>query len=264
MHSLLTRPHSHILHGVPNNNQLALALLRHGEKQKAPLPPPPTLMSEGVSEAPIPLTENIISAVGDDLPLGASPEDLLEAAAPDYEVLDEAGGDDTEVSKTNSKEPHKVLRIMKGAAKLGVRGSIVLDKTRAKLGHPGAKNRLGVVPSNKHDPIIGPVEFEARYEGRAGVLSIDSRSAAPASLAFKVNNETIWSVPVSTITALRKHAGYGFKTKMTAGWALDKRLNDSLGITDSGGNDWAVTAIPNRDALFNRLIAIGEQNWELM
>lgn len=228
-----------------------------------PLPPPPTLMSEEVSHIPISLTEDVISAAGDDLPLGASPAELLEAAAPDYELLDQAGGDDTEVSKTNSKEPHKVLRIVKGAAKLGVRGSVALDKTRAKLGHPGAKNRVGVVPSQKHEPIIGPVEFEARYEGKSGILSIDTEAELPA-LAFKVKGETVWRVPVSAITALRKHAGYGFKTKMTAGWALDKRLNDSLGITDSTGHDWAVTAIPSRDALFNRLIAIGEQKWELM
>ncbi|CZT21891.1 uncharacterized protein RCC_07757 [Ramularia collo-cygni] len=249
-----------ILHGVPNNNQLALALLRQGEKQSAPLPPPPTQRG-GVSHDSVPLTSDVLAAASTDLPLGATPEELLDATAPNEELLDEAGGDDIEISKTNSKEPHKVLRIMKGAAKLGVRGFVALDKTRAKLGHPGAKNRVGVVPSKKFEPVIGPTDFDASYEGKVGILSIDG---ANSTLTFSSKNEKVWSVPIPEITALRKHSGYGFKTKMTAGWALDQRLSDSLGFTDSRGNVWAFTAIPKRDALFNRLIAIGEQKWELM
>ncbi len=46
---------------------------------------------------------------------------MAEAAAPDHDVLDDAGGDDVEVSKREgSKEPHKLLRFLKGAAKTGV------------------------------------------------------------------------------------------------------------------------------------------------
>lgn len=175
--------------------------------------------------------------------------------------MDEAGGDDTEVSKTDSKEPHRVLRVMKGAAKLGVRGAVVLDKTKAKLGHVGAKNRIGVVPSKRFEPTPGPADFDAYYQGQAGILSVN---AVTSTLTFLVKDAVVWTVPISGIVALRKYSGYGFKTKMTAGWALNKRLNDSLGSTDVSGNEWAITAIPNRDALFNRLIAIGEQKWELL
>lgn len=262
---MLTIYHSTILHGVPNNAQLALALLRHGERQKTPLPPPPARLGEAPPSDPLPLTSDVISSSGNDIPLGASPQELLDAAAPDDKLLDEAGGDDVEVSKTNSKEPHKILRLMKGAAKLGIRSTVALDRTRAKIGHTGAKNRIGVVPSKKHNPILGPIEFDAYYEGLSGFLTIDSAKNLP-TLAFAkatAKHEIVWSLPVSDITALRKHSGYGFKTKLTAGWALDKRLSDSLGITDSRGHEWAVTAIPKRDALFNRLIAIGEQKWEL-
>lgn len=254
--------HSTVLYGIPNNNQLAVALLRQSERQKTPLPPPPNRMSEAESRVPVPLTSDVLSSTGSDLPLGASPEDLLDATEPNDKLLDEAGGDDTEISKTNSKEPHKVLRMMKGAAKLGIRASVVVDKTRAKLGHPGAKNRMGVVPSEETEPVIGPTVFDAYHEGQAGILSISS--AASPTLSFSAKNEVVWSLPISEITALRKHSGYGFKTKLAAGWALDKRLSDSLGITDVRGNEWAVTAIPKRDALFNRLIALGEQRWELV
>lgn len=222
-------------------------------------------MGEAAPKEPLALSEDVLSAAGSDLPLGATSAELAEAAAPNDELLDEAGGDDTEVSKTNSKEPHKILRLMKGAAKLGVRGTVALDKTRAKLGHAGAKNRVGVVPGKIHDPIIGPITFDAYHEGQAGFLTINSSVASP-TLAFAkatAKNDVVWSLPISKITALRKHSGYGFKTKLTAGWALDKRLSDSLGISDSSGNEWAVTAIPHRDALFNRLVAIGEQRWEL-
>lgn len=97
--------HSTVLYGIPNNNQLAVALLRQSERQKTPLPPPPNRMSEADSRVPVPLTSDVLSSTGSDLPLGASPEDLLDATAPNDKLLDEAGGDDTEVSKTNSKEP---------------------------------------------------------------------------------------------------------------------------------------------------------------
>jgi hypothetical protein len=265
---MLTNHHRTILHGVPNNTQLALSLLRQAEKQNRPLPPPPTQPSEEVSNEPVPLTSDILSASGNDSPLGASPEELLQASALDHELLDQTGGNDTEISETNSKEPHRVLTLAKGAAKLGVRAAVALDKTRAKLGHPGAKNRLGVVPSKNVVSIPGPVKFEAYYEGESGCLTISTNGSGPSSSSIgfhstKKKNTLVWSFPISEITALRKYSGYGFKSKLAAGWALDKKLSDSLGIEDGKGKEWIVTAIPCRDALFNRLLSIGEQNWEV-
>jgi hypothetical protein len=48
-----------------------------------------------------------------------------------------------------------------------------------------------------------------------------------------------------------------------AGWGVGRRLNDSLGITERGGETYAVTALPRRDELFNRLVAAGTQRWEI-
>lgn len=219
----------------------------------------------------------MIDATGNDQPLGASNAELAEAAAPDHDALDDAGGDDVEVSKSEgSKEPHKLLRIIKGAAKGGVKAAVTFDKVRAKLGHDGAKNRAGAVPSKNANVIAGPFEFSARYLGEKGFVSIDTSAAVPF-LAFNktsakqvggvttdpVQLQPVWIMPISEIKEIRKHSGYGFKSKLAAGWALDEEISDAIGLQDRAGNKFAVTAIPQRDAVFNRLIAIGTQKWEV-
>jgi len=45
-------------------------------------------------------------------------------------------------------------------------------------------------------------------------------------------------------------------------WATDAEINDGIILRDEQGNEYHLTAIPERDALFNRLVAIGEQIWE--
>ena len=251
-------------------------LLREGEKKKTPLPPPPRV-AKAPSHSALVLDESVIDATGNDQPLGASELELKQAAAPDHDALDDAGGDDVEVSKAEgSKEPHRLLRIFKGAAKTSVKGAVTFDKIRAKLGHDGAKNRAGAVPSARGNAISGPYEFNARYLGEKGFLYIDTSSALPI-LAFNkisakqvggitadpVQLHPVWTMPISEIKEIRKHSGYGFKSKLVAGWALDKEISDAIGLQDRHGNNFAVTAIPHRDAVFNRLIAIGDQKWEV-
>jgi hypothetical protein len=230
-------------------------------------------MERAPPKTPLALDQSMIDASGGDQPLGASELELAEAAAPDPDVLDHAGGDDVEVSKREgSKEPHKFLRFIKGATKTGVKGAVTVDKVRAKLGHQGAKNRAGAVPSKRKNATTGPYEFDARYRGDKGFLCIDTSGGALPFLAFnKVSAKTssggnlqpVWSLPISQIKELRKHSGYGFKSKLAAGWALDQEINDAIGLQDRLGNQFAVTAIPQRDAVFNRLIAIGDQTWEV-
>lgn len=44
----------------------------------------------------------------------------------------------------------------------------------------------------------------------------------------------------------------------------DKELLASLEVEDRDGKVWRLTAMPERDELFNRLVAIGEHRWEIM
>ncbi|KAI5364004.1 hypothetical protein Slin15195_G096590 [Septoria linicola] len=262
-----------ILYGVPSDPQLALAVLREGERRRSPLPPPPRLQHEP-PHSPLVLDTDVIDSVGRDQPLGASNDELMQAAAPDHETLDDAGGVDVETTRNDDSEgPHRIMRFLKGATRIGVKSAIAFDKTRAKLGHSGAQRRSGVVPKKHVDPTMGPYEFDGNYEGQAGFLYIDTSTATPL-LAFNEESaqkvaraarhiKPLWTFPVSDIKEIRKHSGYGFKSKLIAGWALDKELHDSLSLLDRNGNNWLVTAIPHRDAVFNRLVAIADQRWEV-
>lgn len=260
-----------LLEGCPTNAQLALALLRLGEVNSAPIPPCPRI-SGPPSDVPLDLTEDVLDAADGDQPLGLSDDELQDVIAADEDTLSEAGGNDAEVTKSDSKEPHKVLRLAKRATKVGIRTFLAVDKVRGKLGNAGAKNRAGVVPSKQDKPIAGPFEFTARYEGDRGVLTLGVGKAT-STLSFHKGSATepnrhtdataVWSLPVNDIVELRKHSGLGLMTTLATGWALDKELSNSLGITDKLGRSWAVTALPHRDALFNRLIAVGVQKWEI-
>jgi len=61
---------------------------------------------------------------------------------------------------------------------------------------------------------------------------------------------------------LKKMGGYGWKAELVVGWALDREVANGLEIFDRRGNSWKVTAMPLRDELFNRLVAMGGQKWE--
>ena len=47
------------------------------------------------------------------------------------------------------------------------------------------------------------------------------------------------------------------------GWATDREIADGLVIIDKAGNQKQLTAIALREELFNRLIALGKQMWEV-
>ena len=69
-----------------------------------------------------------------------------------------------------------------------------------------------------------------------------------------------FTLGLDEITELRKMGGFGWKGKMVVGWALGREVVDGLEIVDREGNHHVLTAIKGRDELFNRLIAMGNQN----
>lgn len=64
-----------VLKGVPTNAQLTITLLRVGEANKAPLPPPPQ-DGEAPPDETARITEDDLASTGADAPLGASPEEI--------------------------------------------------------------------------------------------------------------------------------------------------------------------------------------------
>ena len=56
--------------------------------------------------------------------------------------------------------------------------------------------------------------------------------------------------------------GLGWKGRIVVGWATDREVKDGIVIVDKSGKEYRVTALKERDELFNRLIAMGNQVWE--
>ncbi|KAI9815205.1 MAG: hypothetical protein M1832_005540 [Thelocarpon impressellum] len=256
-------PRNNVLKGVPTNAQLTLTLLRIGEANKAPLPPPPQTAQPPFSKPP--------KLDGDDVPIDVTHEEVQDAIHPDAETAQE-------IEETKAKEPAKkgkagarILGFFKRTTKVGVEATLGTDRLKAAAGSGHAKNRLGVLPDPKVNNLTGPVEFKARYGGKKGYAYIRTSDSPPslhythdvaAVEAGAERPEPAFSVPLATIRELRKLGGLGWKVKMVVGWAMDREVADGLEIVDDSGRKWTLTAIPLREELFNRLVAVGGQKWE--
>ncbi|KAK4237102.1 hypothetical protein C8A03DRAFT_16312 [Achaetomium macrosporum] len=254
----LLRPEAHILHGVPNNAQLAITLLRLGEAHGAPFPPPPSTDKNPPKE-PLQLSDSDIDAKGSDAPLGATHEEINHAKAADPDRLDQAGGPDSEIQDTGGHKTSGFLAFVKGTAKLGIKAALQADKLRAKAGRASAKNRLGAVPANKGagEEREGPTEFSARWEGKVGYVRVANGPDGVVSF------DDDWRIRVADVTELKKHSGMGMKTKLAVGWATERDVADGIEIKDRRGDAYVLSAVPLRDQLFNRLCAMGGQKWEV-
>ncbi|KAI2622768.1 hypothetical protein GGS26DRAFT_583882 [Hypomontagnella submonticulosa] len=264
-----------ILKGVPTNAQLTLTLLRIGEANKAPLPPPPSATAPP-PERPTDVTDAELRATGAEPPLNATDEELREAMEHDPHTAHETGGADIDAAKgsKHGKKGSKILGLFKGTTKGAVKTAIGTDHARAKVGSHHARNRLGAVPRPNTNNLTGPIDFKARYNGQKGHVYITTKATIPAvsfstdSTIEKIGSadredlHPLWTVAINDIAELKKVGGYGWKAKIVVGWSLGREVADGLEITDRRGNTRRVTALPMRDELFNRLIAIGGQKWE--
>lgn len=249
-----------ILKGVPTNAQLTITLLRIGEANKAPLPPPPR-----TDTAPPHAAADLDT---EDLAVDASHEEIHEAIHPGEDA--EEGSPQPEKKKGAGS---KVLGFLKGTTKAGVETKVGTDNVRATVGSHKAKDHLGAVPHSKDIVRSGPVDFKARYKGQKGWVYINTSATIPC-VGFSTHQskgtgeETdnslhpVFSIPIEDITGLKKIGGYGWKGKLLVGWATDKTVVDGLEIEDKSGRTTKITAIILRNELFNRLAAMGGQKWE--
>lgn len=196
--------------------------------------------------------------------------------AHDPSVPHETGGPDIDASKNSKhgRKGSKILNFFKSTTRGAVSTAIGADRLKASAGSEHAKNRLGAVPSRKADLTSGPVEFKARFKGHRGHVYLTTKATIPC-VAFSsdssiekigtVEREDLhpkWSVPIGDIRELKKIGGYGWKAKLVIGWAMEREVADGLEIVTREGETIKVTAVPLRDELFNRLIAMGGQKWE--
>jgi hypothetical protein len=265
-----------LLKGVPTNAQLTITLLRIGEANKAPLVPPPHINTPP-PDKPVDISEQELRATGADWPLNATQAELDEAMAHDPTTAHETGGEDIDKAKDSNhggKKGNKIVNFFRHSVKGGVQTTVGADRVKAAVGSQHAKNRIGAIPPKNADLTSGPVEFKSRYDGKKGHLYITTKATIPC-IAFSTDStiekigtadredlHPLWSIPVSDIKELRKVGGYGWKAKMVVGWAMGREIADGIVITDRRGVETRMTAMPLRDELFNRLVAMGGQKWE--
>ena len=249
---------------MPTNNQIALTLLRIGEAYKTPLPPVPTSKPED------PYQKKQIDV--DDIPLDASRAEKVYAISPHT-----TPSSTQEVEGPKHKHISKILRIFKGETKAAVETKLAVDHVRAAAGSEKAKGHLGVLPKEKNLVYAGPSEFKARYQGKAGWLYITESAEPllvftkhdPRATGAKSLEQAELSIPIKEIKRLKRATAFSIKpAEMVADYSEDKELLGSVEISTADTNQandvYRFTAIPERDELFNRLVAIGQQRWENM
>lgn len=276
---------STLLKGVPTNAQLTLTLLRIGEAHNAPIPPPPRI-DEPPPQKAAKLTEGDLGATGGgNGPLDATDAEIHAAIRNDPSAeMTTTGDPDIDAAReqpktgpVKGKRIPKIIDFFRGVSKGAVRTAVGGDHLRAKVtGAHAAKDRLGAIPADGEAPVSGPVEFKARYEGKKGHVYITKKATIP-SIGFCVREsrelvgglgeekeqvDPEWSVAIADIVEMKKVGGYGWKAKLVVGWSLGKEINDGLEIVTRDGKRYKITAMPLRDELFNRLVAMGGQKWE--
>jgi len=265
---------------LPRPNPPIAESLHQPPEQHSSLPPPRT--TRVPPDAPAEINENDLDSTGGDRPLDASPQEVAAILCPDPSTTDDTGRSDTNAAKSadHSYPGRRLLGFFKGTTRAAVESAITADSLKAKTGSVPAKARLGVVPRPGPDRISGPVGFKSRYHGHRGhvyISAVPDESSASAIVSFardsvlkragisgrdQQGEHAEWRLAVGDIAKLKKLGGYGWKTQLVVGWALEKEVTNGLEIVTRPGETWKITACPLRDELFNRLVAMGGQKWE--
>lgn len=267
-----------LLKGVPTNAQLTVTLLRIGEANRAPLPPPPRSHRPPPDE-PADLDKDDLTANG----LDATNSEIEEVITVDEPSTAETEQTEQGTPKKKSGFGAKVMSTLKHGTAGAVETKLATDSARATLGSHHAKEKLGVLPSKqeqKRQPVEGPVEFKARYNGRKGAVYIDSSISGPSGkrpaspcvyftrhldqneIVESMPSDPEWAVAIADIAEVKKIGGLGWKGKIVVGWATSREVKDGLELVARDGSVYRAMAIKERDELFNRVISMGQQVWE--
>lgn len=173
-------------------------------------------------------------------------------------------------SGSSDQQKHKaltrVVRFFKKNTKIAVETRIGIDHIKAKLGNEKAQTHLGVF--QKKDTLVyaGPSVYKARYQGRKGWVHL-----SPTTVSFSHENEMgpernkVFEFLIDDIVHLKRAQTFVSSLAETAAdWSCDKILLGALEITTQRDGEeklWNITGVPERDQLFNRLVAMGQQRW---
>ena len=131
-----------------------------------------------------------------------------------------------------------------------------------------------MLPKGNVNQMSGPIDFKCRHLGKKGNVYISSKATIPCvsftreSTVEEIGSQEredlhpVWSMAIADIKDIKKIGGFGWKAKLVVSWTLDRQIADGIEIADRRGNTYKVTAMPLRDELFNRLVAMGGQKWE--
>ncbi|GES61902.1 hypothetical protein ATEIFO6365_0011041900 [Aspergillus terreus] len=264
-------PQNSVLKGIPTNAQLTLTLLRIGEANTAPLPPPPRYPLEKAPSQPASLHPSEVN-------LAASSEEISQAASPEPDLHPSEQEEHHETQKPKSWAS-RVLDFFRGTTATGIESKLAIDRVRAAAGSKHAKTRVGVLRRKGRLTLpSGPVHFDARYKGKRGAAVIDSSSEPPVlyfttdpavdpsdhRLERRDKASVLFTIPVTDIREMRKIGGLGWKGKLVTGWAVgSKEVVDGLVIVGKEPDQtYQLTAMRMRNQLFNRLVAIDGQVWK--
>lgn len=184
-----------LLKGVPTNAQLTITLLRIGEANKAPLPPPPYSNPPPPNAAHETAGQNL-KHLGKSFGFRIAAKLLTYSeGVPGDEMADAIHLDDTatttgaDTAKPKKQHGRRILAAFKGATKGGVETILGTDRLKAAAGAEHAKNRIGVLKSGPDAP-AGPIQFPCRYRGKKGHAYITATATSPA-LSWTTEKEDI-------------------------------------------------------------------------
>lgn len=177
--------------------------------------------------------------------------------------LDKTDPKDISSQKTRNYN-HLMVTAVKKISK-GIIGTVLsTDHIKAAAGVENAKNRLGILKTGSETP-AGPTCFPSRFEGVRGnayittVLNDSTLSWSP----IKCEGSAVFSISLCNIREIKKVGGLDWKSKLIVGWLTSREIADGLVIIDKDGTSRHLTAMSARNELFNRLVAMGTQKWEV-
>ncbi|GMG11187.1 unnamed protein product [Aspergillus oryzae] len=254
---------------VPTNAQLTLALLRLGEINSTPLPPPPTSHN---NEPLWPIRKpfgSITSGKNKDEPSSAL---ISQTPSPKLELSK---------AEARKKKWSKILKFIGRTIATAMKGHIAFDRAMRITESANTKNLIGLLSRRGWitAPPVGPLKFEAKFERKRGTVVIDSSQEQPVlyfttcqsaklddlRLENQKKSAVLFQIPINEIKGLKKTEGLGWKGKLivelTAG---TKDSIDGLVISrmEPQYQSYHVTGMRGRNQLFNRLIAMDAQFWE--
>lgn len=252
-----------LLPGVPTNAQLTLALLRIGEINSSPLPPPPKV---AVPIWPMPRKKSKALSIQD--------EEVTTVSSPQSSTSDLLPP-----PKPKRRFIWKVMSFFRRTIAATIKGHMAIDRAMAIAGSAHTKNLLGML-QNRHfaSAPFGPLKFDAKYERKRGAAVIDSQKEPPIlyfttyqsaglddlSIESRKKGSVLFQMPITEIRELKKTEGLGWKGKLVVELTAGSK-DAAAGLVINGeqeGQSFHLTGMRSRNQLFNRLVAMDAQYWE--